>query len=713
MSKVMVITEKPIAARRIATALDDAKTPTEVRKRGASYYECKRGSDNLVVVYALGHLFELKQTEKGWTYPRMEMFWVPRYEVEKKATQTKPIINLIKGLSKDVDTFVVATDYDIEGSLIGYLTLKHACGKDPQGAHRMFFSSLTDSEVQHAYDKMSDSLDFPMIEAGQVRHEIDWLYGINLTRALTLAVKNTAGWFKIISTGRVQGPTLSFVAEREQMINLFVPHPFWTIQAKAMHKDTEIELEYSKKQIETKIDAENIVKALHGETALVDAINSRTTTQQPHPPFNLSTLQSEAYRHFGFKPSGTLAIAQALYLNALISYPRTSSEKLPQTLDLKEILKGLGKMKDYATMVKQVMQAGNLTPVQGRKTDPAHPAIHPTGSKPTKRLTPTEKKLYDLIVRRFLSLFGEPAVKEHLRADIRYEDHTFYLRGLRVLKHGWMIFYGVYAKTDERELPEISKGDTLLLSHVEAEEKYTQPPPRFNPASLLKLLERENLGTKATRAMIVDSIKSRGYTLNDRFELSTLGYALFETLERYLPDILSPELTRYLENEMNDIQEEAKDREAVLMKAKTELLNLLENFRSQEEAIGKDLVAGLQRYWKSREELGACPKCGDGILRVIRSPKTGKRFVGCSNYSEGKCDQTFPLPQKGDITPLDKMCPFCGYQMFQVTSKRRKWETCINWTECPGRKDELRALDEQRAKQAEKGQKKEGDDDDL
>ncbi|MHA2322061.1 MAG: DNA topoisomerase I, partial [Candidatus Thorarchaeota archaeon] len=447
MSRVMVITEKPTAAKRIAHALDDNKAPSEVKKRGASYYDCKRGNDDLIVVYALGHLFELKQTEKGWTYPRMETSWVPRYEVEKKATQTKPIINLIKKLAKEVDTFVIATDYDIEGSLIGYLTLKHACKANPMEARRMLFSTLTDSEIQNAFDNVKDTLDFPMIEAGQVRHEIDWLYGINLTRALTLAVKNTAGWFKIVSTGRVQGPALSYVAEREQEINLFVPHPFWVIHAKTVHDDIEIELEYSKKRIDTRDEAEDIVKFLDGKTAHVDSINSKISTQKPHPPFNLSTLQSEAYRHFGFKPSRTLAIAQSLYLDALISYPRTSSEKLPQTLDLKEILNGLRKMKNYASLAKKVVQAGNFTPVQGKKSDPAHPAIHPTGAKATKRLTPSEKKLYDLIVRRFLALFGESAMKEHLRANIAHENHLLYLRGLRISKHGWMEFYGPYTKT--------------------------------------------------------------------------------------------------------------------------------------------------------------------------------------------------------------------------------------------------------------------------
>jgi DNA topoisomerase-1 len=639
---------------------------------------------------------------KGWTYPRLETEWVPRYEVEKKATQVKPIINLIKRLSKSIDSFVVATDFDIEGSLIGYLTLKYACKADPNKAHRMIFSALTDSEVQRAYDTMSDGLDFPMIESGQVRHEVDWLFGINLTRALTLAVKNTAGWFKIVSTGRVQGPTLSYVARREQEINVFVPLPFWVIQAKTELDGAEVDFEYSKRRLVVKSEADGVVKDLEGETARVDSINRRTTKQQPHPPFNLSSLQTEAYRHFGFKPSRTLAVAQSLYLDAVISYPRTSSEKLPDSLDLKKILEGLKGMRNYAKMAKQVLQSGNLTPVQGKKSDPAHPAIHPTGTKPTKRLTPSEKKLYDLIVRRFLSLFREPVVKEHLRADIGCNKHLLYLRGLRILKTGWMEFYGPYAKSGERELPGISEGDTFVLSPVNSDERYTQPPPRFNPASLLKLLEKENLGTKATRSRIVDSVKSRGYTLNDRFDLSTLGYALYETLERYVPEMLSPELTQRLQREMEEIQQEQTNREEVLSRARDDLSNLLDDFRSQEQEIGNALVLGLQRYWKSTEELGECPKCGDGTLRMIRSPKTGKRFVGCSNYKDGKCDQTFALPQRGDISPKDEMCAHCGHRMIQVASGRRKWETCINWTECPGRKEDLRTLDERRAKRATK-----------
>ena len=704
----MLITEKPTAAKKIAKALDDRNAPREIKKGKVSYFECTRGNSNLIVVYALGHLYELKQTEKGWTYPRFENEWVPKYEVEKKAVNIKPVISLITRLSKDTDGFVIATDYDIEGSLIGFLTLKYACKANPEDAKRMRFSALTDLDLENAFQNMTD-LDFPMIESGQVRHEVDWLYGINLTRALTLSIKRAAGWFKVVSTGRVQGPTLSFVAEKEKEINLFVPLPFWSISVLGEKGGEKFELEYSIRQVQVKTHAQQIVQELTGRDARVKSINKRTVEQEPNPPFNLSSLQSEAYRHFGFKPSRTLDIAQSLYLDALISYPRTSSEQLPETLDIKGILAGLSGMKEYSSMAKQVLK-GQLKPVQGKKTDPAHPAIHPTGEKPTKKLSPNEKKLYDLIVRRFLSLFGEPLVKNHLRTDIECGKHVLYLRGLQILRKGWTTYYSPYFKTEERALPSINEGDLIKIVSANYDDRYTAPPARFNPSSLLKLLERENLGTKSTRARIVDSVKSRGYTIGDRFELSTLGYALYETLGQHIPLMLSSEMTRHLEQAMDAIQNGEAKRDNVLERTKADLVKILDEFRQQEEEIGQDLVRGLQRYWRDTEELGPCPKCDDGILRIVQSPKTGKRFVGCSNYKEGKCDQTFPLPQRGIITPIEKTCPYCNHRMIKVVSGRKAWETCVNWAQCPGRQEDLQALEKRRERKSldnEEGEKDE------
>jgi len=176
LSRVLIISEKPTAAKRVAEALSQHESLSEIKKGRVSYYDFKRGKDTLVVAYALGHLYDLRQTEKGWTYPRLETEWVPKYEVVKKATGIKPIIRLIKRLAKEADEFVVATDYDIEGSLIGYLAVKYACRTDPANAKRMIFSSLTAKDLENAYENMSRPFEFHMIEAGQARHEVDWLY---------------------------------------------------------------------------------------------------------------------------------------------------------------------------------------------------------------------------------------------------------------------------------------------------------------------------------------------------------------------------------------------------------------------------------------------------------------------------------------------------------------------------------------------------------
>jgi DNA topoisomerase-1 len=560
----------------------------------------------------------------------------------------------------------------------------------------MIFSTLTVNELEQSYESAQSSLEFPMINAGHVRHEVDWLYGINLTRALTLAIKNTSGWFKIVSTGRVQGPVLAMVAERDREINVFVPTPYWTVQVQGTYEQTEVDLEYSQGRIEVLQDVQNVVDDLQGASGTIDDVKRTQVSQPPPVPFNLSGLQSEAYRHFGFKPSRTLALAQSLYLEGVISYPRTGSQKIPESINVRQILQLLSRRRQYKAHATKILQSKKLTPMEGKAKDSAHPAIHPTGEKPTKRLTPSEKKVYDLIVRRFFALFGKPAMKERMRVDILCDNHLLYGRGQRILNRGWMEFYDKYTTVKERILPDMKEGEIVQIKDAKSEEKRISPPRRYNPSSLLKVLEKEGLGTKATRAGIVDSVRSRGYTLNDRFEMSTLGYALFETLQTYVPSMLSPNFTHKLQDEMEKILEEEIERETVLASAKEELVQLLDSFKSQEEQIGQFLVKGLRRFWNESEEVGTCPKCGDGTLSIIRSAKTGKRFVGCSNYKEEKCDQTYPLPQKGRITPLDKTCPDCGFQMIKVGRGRRSFETCINWTKCPGRQEALKALEEKK-----------------
>ena len=236
----LIITEKPNAAKKIADALADKKPEKKIINK-VPYYELKHSGKDIVVGCAVGHLYGLaeKEKKKGWTYPVFDIKWVPISETSKTGKFSKKYLNALKKISKDADKFTVATDYDVEGEVIGLNVIRYVCKKeDPK---RMKFSTLTKPDIVKAYDNASSHIDWGQAEAGLTRHKLDWYYGINLTRALSSAIK-AAGMFKILSIGRVQGPALKIIAEREKEIRAFKPVPFWQIELNAKAQKGEIPL---------------------------------------------------------------------------------------------------------------------------------------------------------------------------------------------------------------------------------------------------------------------------------------------------------------------------------------------------------------------------------------------------------------------------------------------------------------------------------------
>ncbi|MHA1713997.1 MAG: DNA topoisomerase, partial [Candidatus Ranarchaeia archaeon] len=389
MATTMIITEKPSAAKRIAYALDNKGGVKEVQDRKVRYYMVQHGSDLLLIVSALGHLYGIEQAEnnKTWTYPVYDYKWVPLFQISKKNLKSRDYLEVIQKLGKDATNFVSACDYDTEGSLIAYMILRHALdGKAVAQAHRMKFSTLTRQDLVNAYKNRSPSLDFPLIEAGQTRHEIDWLFGINLTRALTLALRRVKWTKKVLSTGRVQGPTLKLLVKRERQIKTFIPVPYWKIEANTCIKGKKYVLEYSVPKIPTRKEAEQVVADCRGKNGIVTAVTSKHIDIPPPFPFDLGNLQSEAYHHFHITPKQTLDSAERLYLNALISYPRTSSQKLPASLNIPLIVRKISEQNKYRKIAELVLNSGPRRPNEGPNKDPAHPAIYPTGRQP-KRLS--------------------------------------------------------------------------------------------------------------------------------------------------------------------------------------------------------------------------------------------------------------------------------------------------------------------------------------
>ena len=675
----LIITEKPDAAKRIAQALDSQGKPKKLKENGVPYFVAQRNRE-LVVVPALGHLYTIvHERGKRNYYPVFNFRWAPRHLAERGAKAIRNWVETFSKLSHDADEFVSACDYDIEGSLIGYCILKFACGDKETSAKRMKFSTLMKSELEKAYEEPLPHLDFSLIEAGRTRHEVDWLYGINLSRALTLAARRWSGRYSTLSTGRVQGPALQFLATREKAIRSFVPTPYWEIRAEVEILNSVIEAEYERKRIETRAEADAVVRACAGKTGEVMKVEVRKVHQKPPIPFDVGTLQREAYSLFGYTPRRTLGIAQRLYLDALISYPRTSSQKLPSIIDYRKILDSLKRQSGYKRLASKLLKKEELKPREGAKQDPAHPAIYPTGKLPEKPLAAPEKRVWDLIVRRFMAVFGEEALKESLKARLDVNGHSFFLRGRRILKEGWMEFYKPYVRAEEVPLPHIEKGDKVRLRRVIREDKFTCPQPRYNPSSLLKKMEELGIGTKATRADIIQTLYNRGYVRDERIVVSELGFDVIDVLGRYAPAVTSAKLTQELEGKMEQIQNNKMKRETVLAEVVERLKPQLEQFKENEEPIGEALTKATKRARIQERIVGKCPNCGTGKLMIIYSRKTRKRFIGCSNYFKGLCNTSFPLPQRGTIKPAGSNCKTCGWPQVLVWLRgRRPWNLCFN-----------------------------------
>jgi DNA topoisomerase-1 len=687
----LIIAEKPDAARRIAAALGQ-KIISNPKRGELPLYEVARNGERIKIMAALGHLYTLKQSGKGWDYPVFDVEWVPKYEAEKSAGNTRPFIERFQELSRSTDSFIVATDYDIEGETIAYCILKYACGDEAlRKAQRMKFSTLTDQELTEAYEHLLPQIDFRMAEAGETRHKVDWLFGINISRALILAVKRSTGRYRTLSTGRVQGPTLAFIANRENAIRSFVPTPYWAINAKTEIEGRTFILEYSKDRIPTRNEAEQIITKCRGKDGVVKEIDKKHTRNLPPYPFDLGALQTEAYRLFGLTPSRTLSVAERLYLAALISYPRTSSQKIPASLDPRRILESISRISSYQPLAAELLRKEKLIPHQGKKEDPAHPPITPTGVLPTRGgLTGPEEKIYDLVVRRFMSIYGDPAVSESAKVTMEIGDEVFYLRGRRIIEKGWLKFYGPYFKSDEILLPEIREGQILEITECTAEEKHTSPPPRYNPSTLLELMEEQEIGTKATRAEIIDTLSRRGYVTGEHITITDLGFAVVDVLRKYASQVLSVEMTRDLEQDMEKIQSGKLKKEEVLSTAIDFLRPVLEKFKATEKAIGTELYEALQSVIRKSVAIGICPVCKTGELMIIRSRKTGKRFIGCTSFRNGTCSFSAPVPQTGVIQTTEKKCQICGFPIIVVRMKgKRPWQLCIN-NKCEG-KSKLKA----------------------
>jgi len=672
---VLVVTEKPQAAGKIAAALSNGKDRKINKPGGISYYELERNGKKVVVACAVGHLFSVSQAIKGTDYPIFDIGWFPNFEVRKNDF-TKKYHSTLTRLAKGASEVVVATDFDVEGEVIGYNVVRFITNQ--KDAKRMKFSALTAPEIQKAYDNAQPTIEWGQAIAGETRHFLDWLYGINLSRALMHAMKTT-GKFKIMSIGRVQGPALNLIVNKEKEIKKFKPTPYWQIFITINDGKNKLELKHNK-DITKKEDLEKFEKLKGKEVEAKTKKTKQTIT--PPAPFDLTTLQTEAYKFHGITPTNTLQTAQKLYLAGLISYPRTSSQKIPEDMKPGEILKKLTKR--FYTLTKHTTRK---KPIEGNKSDPAHPAIIPTGT--FNKLEGYEEKIYNLVVKRFISCYCDDANLENKKVEVEIDKLKFAAKGMEILQPGWMDVYPI--KMEEKEIQDFN--GKVNIDKVRTEEKETKPPKRFSPASILKELEKRNLGTKATRANILETLYNRSYVKDKSIKATELGIRLIDSLEKHSPIIIDEKLTREIEKDMDGIRSSKKDldkkQDTTIKKAEDALTKISADFKKQEAAIGKELIKANEALYAQEAEDNnlhiKCPSCKKGEITIKYTPRFKSFFLACTAYPE--CRQTFPLPSQSVIKKTEKVCEDCQWPMLlRLKQGKRPWVLCPN-PKCPSKQE--------------------------
>lgn len=662
----LIVAEKPSVALRIAMALGESRPKTE-NLNGIRYFVVNRGGDQIFITAAAGHLFTLTQTVQN-KFPVFDIEWIPSYKVSTSSYFTKKYLDAIEIVGRQCNFFINACDYDIEGTVIGTNIIKQIVNKSVNSdlkspnVRRMRFSTTTNSDLIESYNNLNefDSLNF---DAGETRHKIDWMWGINLSRALMRAIY-AKGIRKTLSVGRVQGPALGILANREKDIKDFVSRPYWKLVITAKGVDFEA---VKDKELFDKSAADKIFEKAKAGEIRVKSVESEERSLRPFPPFDLTSLQLEASRAFRIDPSRTLAIAQTLYERSYISYPRTSSQKLPATLNLPKIITELSKVMAYSEDASKLIRMSRFRPAEGAKEDEAHPAIHPTGED-AKKLTEEENKIYDLIARRFLACFGDYGKSEQRRVTLNVSGDDYRASGESITHKGWIEIYRYY-QPKELQIPDFAVDEVVKPDKIDLKSLKTLPPKRFTKAGLISLLEGRDLGTKATRAEIIDTLFKRDYIKGTSIEVTEFGLSIFDALSTYCPDILDENLTRNLEKDMDKIQRGEATKLVVINEGKEIITKLVNQFKSKESEIGDALMKGLKES-QSSSIIGVCIKDGGNL--ILRRSKMGKNFIGCSNWP--KCTNTYSVPQNARIVPTGKVCELCHTPKIKVFRKGKVFE---------------------------------------
>lgn len=660
----LIVTEKNIAARRIAAILAP-KNPKKDRVSGVDIYQYESGSgkdkQDTTVIGLSGHIVGIDFPKEYNNWQKVDAEALIDAEIVTTPINRK-IVTALKTLGKEASRVTIATDYDREGELIGVEALNIIKHVNPNAFFdRVRYSAITPKAIETAFSNPTN-VDFNLADAGHSRQVIDLVWGAALTRYLSLAAGRLGKMF--LSVGRVQSPTLSLIVDREKERNVFVPTPYWEIhtELETTGKET-FSAQHSTRRFLDKEEATKVFKKI-GKKAELREIEKGKKTDQPPTPFNTTGFISAA-NAIGLSPANAMRIAESLYTNGYISYPRTDNTVYPDTLDLRvqiEIFKE-GPFKEYANTL---LEKTELVPTRGKKETTDHPPIYPASLAKEADLKEEEWKVYELVVRRFFATFAGPSEWETMRLKLDIEGEEFRANGARLVEPGWRWYYP-YNAPEDRLFPELKEGDSLKVIKKEMLDKETQPPGRYGQGRLINIMEELGLGTKATRHEIISKLYSRAYIHGNPVQPTNTSFAVVDTLEKYSPTITKPDMTKLLEENMDKIAE-GKIKEAEVLEESREMLKqVFSELGKNRENVVESLQAGL----REDKIIGNCALCGNELM--IRRSKRGSRFIGCSNYPN--CTFSLPLPKSGQIIVTDKLCEEHGLHHIRIINAgKRAWD---------------------------------------
>jgi DNA topoisomerase-1 len=654
----LIIAEKNIAANRIAQILAGSEKISQKRESGVSVYQF----GDTMTIGLRGHVVEIDFVE-GYNNWRSETH-PPRSLIDAGVLKrpTEPaIVKLVQKFSKKSTRVTIATDFDTEGELIGKeaFELVRAVNKDVP-IDRARFSAITKEEITKAFSESSE-LDFDLAAAGEARQVVDLIWGASLTRFISLAAKR--GGANILSVGRVQSPTLAMIVDREREIEAFVPEPYWEIGLES-EKDGE---SFAARHINGRFTDKSLAEAAYAgtkEPLTVTDVKEGTRTDKAPTPFDTTQFIVAAAR-LGLSAANAMRIAEDLYMNGYISYPRTDNTIYPPSLNLNSILDTLEKTQ-FSKDVQWVKKNRRKTPTQGKKSSTDHPPIHPAGAATPEQLG-ENWKVYELVVRRFLATLSPDAEWTTMKISLEASTEGYAATGSRLKVPGWRSVY-TYSDAKDTVLPVVKPGERLPIKAVNLEEKETQPPSRFSQSKLIQVMEELGLGTKSTRHEVIQKLVSRKYIEGNPLRPTLVGRAVTESLEGHASEITRPEMTRTLEEAMEGIKVRKQSRDSVLAESREMLHKVFDELEPNNEVIGREIMD------QTDEELtiGPCPVCGKD-LRIRR--KGVSQFIGCTGYPDCTFNISLPGSMWGGAVRTKNVCDIHHLNHVSLIAKgTRPWE---------------------------------------